>query len=365
MSLHHQIALTLIPGVGDVNAKKLIAYTGGVEAVFKEKRTALMQIPGIGKFIINKIFTHQHEALMRAEKEIAFIEKHKIQPIFFLDKEYPQRLYHCVDSPIMIYSKGNASMNAERVLAVVGTRAPTRGGIEICQHILRDLRNVQIISGLAYGIDSCAHQTAVDHQQQTVGVLAHGLDRIYPATNRGLATRMLEHGSLITEFLSGSLPDREHFPQRNRIVAGMADAVLVVETAKKGGSLITTELAVSYSRDVFAVPGRPGDLKSEGCNWLIKSNRAALCESAKDIEYVMNWTSEPKEIRAQQKQLFVELNAEEQQIVDVLTKENKNCGLDFICHQAAMPVSRVASCLLNLEFKAVVKSLPGKQYALL
>ncbi len=367
MDLLYQISLSQIPGIGNINGKKLIAYTGGVEAVFHEKTSALMKVPGIGSMIVRKIKEHKSAALKRAEKEVKFIEDNRINPVFFLDKSYPRRLSHCADSPMMLYTLGKANLNPKRVLAVVGTRSPSQAGVEICQKILRDLGDVQVISGLAYGIDSCAHQYAVDHQQETIGVLAHGLDRIYPAVNRGLAARMLENGGLITEFLSGSQPDREHFPQRNRIVAGMADAVLVIETARKGGSLITADIGGSYGRDVFAIPGRPGDHKTEGCNWLIKTNRAALCENARDIQYLMNWLPDDKEeSKGVQKQLFVELNAESQKIADVLNAaEGQEAGIDFICHQAGMPLSRVATQLLDMEFKAVVKALPGKRYKLL
>jgi len=360
--LIYKIGITLIPSIGSVNGKKLISYCGGVEAVFKEKRAALMKIPGIGTHTVNKIVNHS--VLKRAEKEIEFLNKHAIQPLFFTDKDYPKRLFHCEDGPLMMFYKGNKSLNHARMLAVVGTRRSTSYGRVQCEKIIEGLRekDVMIVSGLAYGIDSCAHRNALKNELPTIGVMGHGLDRIYPAENRNLAASMMENGGLLSEFLSGTIPDRENFPKRNRIVAGMTDATLVIESGVKGGAIITANIAFSYSRDVMAVPGKINEPYSKGCNFLIKTNRAALVESAKDITDIMGWEDIKKEVKAQA-QLFVNLNDQEQLLVDIL-QESGETGIDVLMAKSKIPVSQVSSCLLNLEFQGMVISLPGKRYKL-
>jgi len=358
--LLYRIGITLIPGVGDVNGKKLISYCGSPEAVFREKRKALMKIPGIGEATVNSILSQK--VLERAEKEITFIEKYSIQPLYYTDKEYPVRLKHCVDSPIMLYYKGNADLNAERVVGIVGTRRATEYGKESCKKIVEGLADTDalIISGLAYGIDTCSHKAALDNNLKTVGVVAHGLDRIYPSDNKSLAKRMQNGGGIITEFLSETNPDRENFPQRNRIIAGMVDALVVVESAKRGGALITADIANSYNRDVFAVPGGINKKFSEGCNLFIKTNRAALIQSADDIKYIMRWETESKKPPKQRK-LFIELKDDEQVIVDIL-KDMEQAGIDYLVANSGLTPSKVASALLNLEFEGIVRSLPGKIY---
>ncbi len=358
--LKYKIGITLIPKIGSINAKKLIAYCGGVEAVFKEKKKALMKIPGIGEGIVKNILSQA--VLNRAEEEIAFIEKHKIQPLFYTDKEYPQRLLQCEDGPVMLYYKGNKPLNQKRVLAMVGTRRATSYGRIICEKIVDGLaeKGVMIVSGLAYGIDSCAHRNALKHDIATVGVLGHGLDRIYPAENRNVAEKMISNGGLLTEFMSKTNPDRENFPKRNRIIAGISDATLVVESGKKGGAIITAEIAFSYNRDVFAVPGRVEDPYSKGCNLLIKSNKAAMVESVKDLEYILGW-DDVKVEQNKSPELFVNLTNDEQKIFDVL-KEKEDAGIDEIMIKSKLPVSKISGVLLNLEFKGLVLSLPGKRY---
>ena len=276
--LIYQIGLTLIRGIGDVNGKKLVAYCGSPEAIFKESTSALLKIPGIGKSTVNSI--KSQKVLDRAESEIEFINKFKIKPLFYTDPDYPARLLNCEDNPLMLYYKGNADVNSQRVIAIVGTRRATNYGKSRCEEIIDDLknRNVLVVSGLAYGIDSCAHRSSLEFGMNTIGVLGHGLDRIYPAHNRKLAEKMINQGGLLTEFFSNTNPDRENFPKRNRIVAGMSDAVLVIESAEKGGALITADIANSYNRDVFAFPGNINSKYSEGCNRLIKSHKAALIE---------------------------------------------------------------------------------------
>jgi DNA processing protein len=362
--LIYQIALSLIPGIGDINAKRLVAYCGGVEAVFTERKRALLKIPGIGDATVTALLNHN--VFPRAEKEIEFIERYSIRHLFFLDEGYPLRLKQCVDSPLMLYFKGNGELNQKHIISVVGTRRATEYGKRICRDLIEGLAStgVLVVSGLAYGIDTMAHKSALDAGLSTVAVLGHGLDRIYPQLNRPLAGRIVNQGGLLTEFLSESNPDRENFPKRNRIVAGLADATIVIEAGVKGGALITAEIANSYNRDVFAVPGRIGDEVSEGCNNLIKTNRAALVQTAADIRYIMNWDTAPAVPVSSQRELFVEMTNEEEKIVSVL-RQNGECGLDTLCRETMLIPSKLASALLNLEFEGIVKCLPGKIFRLL
>lgn len=358
--LLYKIGLTLIPGVGDIGGKKLVAYCGGPEAVFREKRRQLEKIPGIGPQTIDNIV--KQNVLSRAEEEIAFIDKRNIRPLFYLDKDYPKRLQHCADSPMLVYYKGCANLNQQRIVGIVGTRNASDYGKHFCERIVEELipDQVIIVSGLAYGIDSCAHRASLKYGIQTVGVLAHGLDRIYPYSNKGMSEKMIENGGLLTEFMSQTNPDRENFPRRNRIVAGMIDALIVVESAKRGGALITAEIANSYSRDVFAVPGRIGDTYSEGCNYLIRINKAALLESAANIRYLMGWNQQSTSVSAQTK-LFKEFTEDEQKIMDIFGQE-KECGIDEIMLRSEFPASKLAGLLLTLEFDGIIVALPGKKY---
>jgi DNA processing protein len=358
--LKYQIGLTLIPGVGDVNGKKLISYCGNAEAVFKEKKKALLKIPGIGESTVNSIVSQT--VLNRAEEEITFIEKYKIKTLFFSDPDYPKRLKHCIDSPLLLYYKGNADLNSEKIIGLVGTRRATDYGKELCAKIIEDLSYLKVIvvSGLAYGIDAKAHQTALQNELETIGVLAHGLDRIYPPSHKSMAEKMVKSGGLLTDFMSKTNPDRENFPKRNRIIAGLTDALVVIESAIKGGALITANIANSYNRDVFAVPGKLTDKYSEGCNFLIKTNKAALIQSAKDIEYIMLWEQKSKKSVFQHK-LFEELSPEEELIMKIL-QEKMEVSVDYIVLQSQLSNSKIAAILLNLEFKGMVKSLPGKMY---
>ena len=361
--LSYQIALTLIPGVGDVNGKRLVAYCGGVEAVFHESRAALLKIPGIGQATVNSVLS-QH-VFHVVEKEILFIEKNEVQPLFFTDSNYPQRLLNCEDGPLMLYYKGTANLNAPRMIAFVGTRKASDYGRERCEEMIADLKvkDVVVVSGLAYGIDSCAHRKSLECGIDTIGVMGHGLDRIYPFQHQKLAMSMLENGGLLTEFPSGTNPDRENFPKRNRIVAGICDAVVVIESGIKGGAMITATIANSYNRDAFAVPGRTNDEYSKGCNMLIKSNRAALAESAKDISYIMGWDDRKVQTKSQTS-LFVEISEDEKRLL-ALMDSKKAVGMDHLIVSTAMPPSKVASALLNLEFEGMVKSLPGKLYKII
>lgn len=361
--LKYRIAITLIKGVGDVLSRNLISYCGGVEAVFKEKLSHLEKIPGVGTVIAKKV--KEFDDFARAEEEVKFIEKYKITPLFFLDKAYPERLKNCIDAPVMLYYRGNTNFNDSRMIAFVGTRNATEYGKAQTEKIIEDLAtlNITVISGLAYGIDICAHKAALKNNLNTVGVLAHGLDRIYPAVHKATAQKMLEQGGLLTEYISGTNPDRENFPSRNRIVAGIVDAVVVIEAGKSGGALITAEIANNYNRDVFALPGKVDDTYSIGCNHFIKMNKACLLESAADIVYVMGWEQKEKSKKESNKQrsLFVDLTDDEKSLLAMLN-EFGAMNIDTISSNSTLQVSKIAAALLSLEFSGCVKSLPGKIY---
>lgn len=362
--LLYNIGVTFIPDIGDINGKKLIAYCGGTEAVFKEKKQNLLKINGIGTKLVNSIINNR-DVLKRAEEEIKFIEKHKITPLFFTKKEYPERLKHCIDSPMMLYYKGNGNLNSEHVIGIVGTRKPSEYGKEVCEQFIADLATYKclVASGLAYGIDSLAHKSALKNNLETVGVLAHGLDMVYPSVNKPLARNMIENGGLITEFPSKTKMDPAFFPRRNRVVAGMSDAVLVIESGIKGGSLITADIANSYNRDVFAIPGRINDPNSEGCNFFIKTNRAALVQNAKDIATMLGWEQQDVKQKKAQKKIFIELSTEEKKLFDLLNT-TEEAGIDWLSLNSGISMTKVANALLNMEFNGLVKSMPGKRYKL-
>ncbi len=364
-SLQYLIGITMIPGIGSITARKLIAYSGSAQAVFTEKKSLLLRIPDIGEKVANAIA--KNNVLAQAEAEIQFALKNKIKITTFLDHDYPARLKECSDAPIVLYQRGAAEVNESKMLGIVGTRNATPYGRDIVEKILKDLaekgHRITVVSGLAYGIDIAAHRAALKFNHPTIGVLAHGLDTLYPAAHRQVAHDMMEHGAILTEFPTHTIPDKPLFVRRNRIIAGMTDATLVVESGESGGALITAEYANNYNRDVMAVPGKLTDHYSRGCNNLIKRNKAHLVESADDIEYVLNWAIDPKQ-KVQQQQLFLALTAEEQTIVDLLRQQNESY-IDEICFNTSLPVSKVSSLLLTLELNGVVKSLPGKKYQLL
>jgi DNA processing protein len=361
--LLYRIAISKIPKIGAVLARNLISYCGGVEAVFRTKRKDLLKIPSIGETLAKNILNQN--VLQEAEDEIKFIEKYKIEPIFYLDKNYPSRLKHYHDAPLMLFYKGTSDLNQARIVGIVGTRKPTERGKAFCEEIVTELQqyNVMIISGLAYGIDVTAHKKSVDLGMETVGVLGHGLDRIYPAAHKSTAEKMVRNGGLLTEFTSGTTPHKDNFPARNRIIAGLADALIVVETARSGGSIITAKIANDYNKDVFAIPGRLKDQYSEGCNMLIKTHRANLMESVADISYIMQWETDDKQT-GKQRSLFVELSEIEQEIVNVLTAE-ESLDIDTLAFRTQLPPSILSMNLLNLEFQNMIKTLPGKRYMLI
>ncbi len=357
--LKYKIALSLLPGVGVMTAKKLLTYFGNAEAVFKEKKSALNKISGK----IQKIEAGKTQAIQKAEQELNFIDKNKITALFFHDEAYPARLKHCQDAPVILYCKGNIDFSLKRVISIVGTRKATEYGKDFCNQLIKEISayNVLIVSGMAYGIDITAHKSAVYYNIPTVAALGHGLDRMYPSVHKSIAESMLKNGGLVSEFLSGTTPERENFPKRNRIIAGLSDATIVIEAGKKGGALITAGIANSYNRDVFAVPGRAGDTYSEGCNYLIKKNMAALIESSEDLIYNLGWEDTGK--KNIQKQLFVTLSSEEEIIVNIL-KERGVMAIDNLCIASKISTSKAAALLLNLEFSGIVKSLPGKMFQL-
>ncbi len=361
--LLYQIALTLVPNIGDIHAKALINNFETAAAVFSASKKDLESLEGIGTVRANSI--KKFNDFKRAEEEVAFVEKYKITPLFLTDKNYPQRLLNCYDSPSILYYKGNADLNSPKIIAIVGTRTHNEYGKTLCEKLIEELasEDVIIISGLAFGIDSIAHKTSVKYNVKTIGVMAHGLDMVYPSQNSGLAKQMITNGGLLTEFKSQTKPDRQNFPSRNRIVAGISDAIVVIESGIKGGSLITAELGNGYNKDVFAFPGRVNDTKSEGCNFLIKNNKAGLITSANDLIENMGWKKKKNISPKKQRELFIELSTEEKTIVNIL-QQQEQVHIDELFIKSKLSSSAVATALLMLEMQNVVISLPGKLYKL-
>jgi len=360
-SLKYKIALNLIKGVGSKNAKILISYLGGVENIFNAKKSELTKIPGIGTLLANNIVNFNDMALV--EEEIKFIEKYKIKTLFYTDKDFPHRLKQCEDSPIILFVKGDVDLNAEKIVSIVGTRNASKYGLEQCQNLIKDFNEHKhkplIVSGYAYGIDICAHLNALKNDMPTVAVLGHGLDIIYPAYHKKYVKDILKNGAFVTEFLSKSIRDKSNFVKRNRIVAGLSDLTIVVESSEKGGSLITADIANSYNRDVFAFPGRVGDKTSVGCNKLIKTNKAALVENIKDIEYIMSWQN--KEGVQTKLVMPPSLSKEEQKIYDII-KEKVSVNIDVLIRETDYKSSDLSVLLLSLELQDVIEVLPGNIY---
>ncbi len=361
--LLYQIALTLVPNIGCVHAKTLIESFGTAENIFKAKKKDLSAVENIG--LVKATSIKSFEDFKLAEDELKFIEKYKIQTLFITDKNYPQRLLNCYDSPTLLYYRGNADLNASKIISIIGTRNNTDYGKQSTEKLVSNLKdvNVLVVSGLAFGIDAIAHKSALQNELETVAVLAHGLHTIYPLQHKTLAKEILQDGGLLTEFRNGTKPDKFNFPQRNRIVAGMADATIVIETAIKGGSMITAELANNYNRDVFALPGRTTDTKSAGCNYLIQNNKAILFTDTKEMLESLGWQSK-KINKKQQKELFIELSDDEKIIINLL-KEKEASHIDEINIKSNLSSSSVAAAILNLELQNVITGLPGKMYKLL
>ena len=358
--LFYLLALQKVDGVGDVVAKKLLAHCGTAEAVFSAKSAHIRSIDGIGSVLMKNL--RDKNPFILAEDEYRYIRDHNIHVISYTDDAYPAKLQHCPDGPTLLFSTGNIDLKARKVISIVGTRQVTSYGAEFCRTLIADLAplNPVIVSGFAYGVDIIAHQAALEHNLQTVAVLAHGLNQIYPKSHKKFIAPIDKNGGFLTEFWSSSNPERENFVKRNRIVAGMSEATIVIESADKGGSLITANIANDYNRDVFAVPGRTSDKYSQGCNNLIKSQKAHLLTQAADLVYILNWQLENKN-KAVQKKLFVSLNADEQVIYDYLHANGKQL-LDVIALECHLPVFRLSSLLLNMELNGVIRPLPGKLF---
>ncbi|MCM5662236.1 DNA-processing protein DprA [Galbibacter mesophilus] len=359
------LALQRAPKVGDITAKKLLQHCGSAENIFNEKRRTLQSIEGIGDFTVKNILNDQN--FKDAEKELAYLQQNNIQVTAFFEEQYPYNLKHCVDSPILLFQKGkiNISSPKQKLISIVGTRQITSYGTAFCNELMEELAtfNPVIVSGYAYGVDICAHKAAMKNNLQTIGCLAHGFNEIYPKAHKKYMDEMVEKGGFITDFWSDQTPERNHFLRRNRIIAGLSSATIVIESAKKGGSLVTADIALSYNREVFAVPGRTNDKYSEGCNNLIKTQQAHLLTSAADLIYILGWKLEKTNTKHApvQKQLFVDLDATEQPIFDYLQKQGKVL-LDVIALDCNMPVHKLSSLLFSMEMKGVVRPLPGKLY---
>ena len=346
--------------VGNILAKKLIVATGDVTQIFREKKSSLQKINGIGANALKQLF--DKESMELAEKELGYILQNNIATSYFLDKDYPKNLSHCIDGPILFFKEGNIDFNNKRIVSIVGTRNMTSYGRSFCEKLITELAeyNPIVISGFAYGVDICAHNAAIKNQLQTIAVLGHGFDQIYPKTHKKYMYQVLENGGFITEFFHDENPLREHFLKRNRIVAGLSQATIIIESAEKGGSLVTADIANSYNRDVFAVAGRTTDVYSKGCNHLIKSNQASLLTTADDIARMLNWDLH-RTLKIKQVKLFIELEEDEQKVVDYLFKSGKQT-LDVIALSCVIPVYKLAPMLVQMELKGVIKPLPGKMF---
>ena len=366
MSIIHQIALSLVKNVGPVTAKTMLAYAGSAENVFEINPERFVKAHGIGRKTIDQL--DLKSALKLAEKEAEYVDRHNIDVIFYTDPRYPKRLKACNDAPVLLYAQGNMDLNAQRIVSVVGTRKATDYGKGLCRELVEELQEygALVISGLAYGIDVTIHKECVKLNVPTIGVLGHGLDRLYPAAHHATAEKMKHNGGLLSEYASGTAPDRENFPARNRIVAGMADATIVVEAGIKGGALITAEIANSYNRDVFAFPGRVNDEYSEGCNFLVRHHKAALLMSAGDLPYTLGWEKDDikPSAKANQLMLAMDLTDDERLIINTLN-ENKAIAIDELTLKIGIPVSQLTMNLLNLEMQGFIRSMPGKTYAII
>ena len=362
--LLYQLALTQVPNIGDVQARLLVQHFGEASAIFKASKKVLESIDGIGT--VRAASIHGFRDFEAAEKEIRFLEQYKITPLFLTDAAYPKRLLHCTDAPSLLFYKGTTDLNTAKILAVVGTRSHTEYGKKSTENLIEELaaHRVLIVSGLAYGIDAIAHKAALKSGLPTVGVVGHGLDKIYPQEHSGLAREMVQNGGLLTEFWSGTKPDKHNFPLRNRLVAGMSDATIVIETDIKGGSMITAALADGYNRDVFALPGRITDKYSRGWNHLIQHNKAIMLTDAQHLLQSLGWEVQKEKKKQAQKALFVELTTEEKLIVDIL-QQKETTHIDEINLRSGLSTSTIAAAILNLELNNLLQSLPGKLYKLL
>ncbi len=362
----YQVALKFIHGIGDVNAKQLVSYCGSAKQIFKAPKAKLLKIPGIGRKTVDTIVSSS--VLHKAEQVIKDCEKHQHRILFYTDADYPSRLKLANDSPITICTKGNNDFNKQKVVAIVGTRKATDYGKSTTQEIVKSLKshNALIVSGLAYGIDIAAHKAALECELSTVAVLAGGLDKIYPAAHKKQVTEMLDSGGIVSEKFPGTTPEAHFFPARNRIIAAMADAIIVVEAAEKGGALITAEIAHSYDRDVFAVPGDLGNTHSKGCNKLISLQKANIYSSISDLEYLLNWDKHGDAAQKSKPLLDIDkYDGNDRKVLEVLLGFKSGLKLDEICWKSSVPINMASAILLNLEFDGLVKVLPGNVFKLI
>ena len=359
--LIHVLALQHVPKIGSTTAKKLIAHCGSAEAVFKERKANLLKIDGIGALTIEGLFDSIH--FKEAENELRFITDNHIGYCYFEDHDYPERLKLCIDGPILLFQSGNIKIKTQPIISVVGARKITTSGIAFCEKLVEELAsyNPIIVSGFAYGTDITAHKAAIANNLQTIACLAHGFDQIYPKAHKKYVATVEKNGGFFTDFWSTDNFDRKNFLKRNRIIAGLSEATIVIESAEKGGSLVTADIANSYNRDVFAVPGRTTDTQSVGCNNLIKANKAHLLSHPLDVPYILNWQIENLQKPSIQKKLFVDLNAEEKLIYNYL-KNNGKQQLDVVAINCDIPTYKLAGILLNMELKGVLRPLPGKLF---
>lgn len=362
-SARYMVALSMIKGIGPILARNIVAYLGSAEAIFTEKQQTLAKIPGIGEILSNAI-VNQTDILAKADKELDFIAKNSFHVYPYTDKAYSYRLKECADAPVVLYANGTIDFNNGRFIAFVGTRNITDYGRALCESIIEDLLqqipDAVIVSGLAYGVDITAHKAVLKQHKSTIGVVAHGLDRIYPPVHTSIAKKMAETGAIITEYTTGTEPDKSNFVQRNRIIAGLCDAVIVVESAARGGSLLTAEAANQYNREVFTIPGRVGDIRSAGCNSLIRENKASLIESASDIVAAMGWQPQLAK-QPFQSSLFSELSDDEQAVISML-RQHDSLQINQLTVKLKQPVEKLFPLLIELEFKGHIRCLPGSVY---
>lgn len=361
--LLYALALQKVKGVGDIHAKKLIEVCGSPKNVFVEKHQVLQKINGVGSVLLRQL--SNKENLLLAENELKLIEKNDLVPRYFLDDNYPRNLKNCIDAPFLFFQDGNFDLNQKKILSVVGTRNMTNYGRDFCEELIENIKPYDpiIVSGFAYGVDICAHKAAMKNELTTIGVFAHGFGQVYPKPHKKYMAQMSKNGGFLTEFWFDEQPLRENFLKRNRIVAGISEATVVVESATRGGALATASIANSYARDVFALPGRSTDTYSKGCNNLIKKNKAALITSAEDLIEMLGW-EQTQTTKIIQPKLFVELTSDEQVIMEYLSKNNKEL-LDVISLDCNFLVHRTATILFQLEMKGLLRALPGKMFEII
>ncbi len=362
-TLQYQLALTLIPKIGAITARKLIEYIGSPEGVFMEKSSHLRNIPGVGEYLASQLSVKSY--LTEAEAEIKQMEKRGISTVYYQDEAYPWRLKNCADAPILLFYRGKPEFNGAKYLSVVGTRNASGYGREMCEAIISQLAvrhsDLVIISGLAYGIDVMAHRFALKYGLDTWAVLAHGLHTLYPSSHADVAGRIMKQGVLMSDFPTTVKPERNNFLRRNRIIAGLSEATLVVESGPKGGALITADLAASYSREVFAVPGRVGDTYSSGCNRIIQNNLAALVESGTDIEKLLDWEPEVGQQTELQSTITTPLTEEERLIIRAIN-DDPGLGQEILSIRTGIPLHKLSGVLLQMELRNWITTLPGNLY---